>query len=196
MPIIWMNPAASATQLPVPTDAEDCAAGEINGEGDVLGSCAYANGVYKTVRWSYPWTSTPIVLTSISGNANSHNGGVDMNDNGQIAGSYLGRDGFKHAFYWDPSTGTDAIDVPPLHGGYITTAVAIGNNGRVAGISETPGGLANAFHWLPGSSPVDDTPLPGGNNDAFVALSRDGTVAVGGSETAEHNEHAILEYLP
>ncbi|HET7331423.1 hypothetical protein [Dyella sp.] len=195
VPILWTSPTTSVV-LSVPADAQYCSADEINGEGDVLGSCLYANDVNKTVRWAYPWTSTPIVLESISGIANSHNSGVDINASGQVACNYSDGNGFNRACEWDPSTGTDAVDITPLTDGSTAEAVAIGNNGEIVGISETRDGHANGFHSLQGASPVDDAPLPGGSNDGFVAESPSGAYAVGRSEVAGHGSHAVEASLP
>jgi hypothetical protein len=194
--VIWPNLTTSATTLPLPDDAEYCSADEIDTAGYVLGSCSYADDLYRTVRWSYPWTDAPIVLQTISTTANAHNSDADMNANGEIAGNYLDADGFEHAFYWNPASGTDAVGIAALPGGATESASAIGNNGEVIGTSETSNGDVNAFHSLRGAVPTDDVPLPNGSNDGLTSISPSGQHAAGKSEGNWHVVHAIEEELP
>jgi uncharacterized membrane protein len=187
--VLWSSPTAAYTALPVPPGASYCSAKEINANGQIMGGCVYlgTNGAtpdtYKTVQWGSGGTG-PTVLQTINGNVSLRNTGVDMNASGQIAGTRLVAGGYTSAFFWDPSTGTNGIGIPPLTGGSRARAAAISDDGTVVGNGES-NARNEAFVWHAITAALTSIPaLQSGGNDGVIAISKSGAFIAGASETA------------
>ena len=73
---------------------------------------------------------------------------VDINDSGQIAGTYEDQNGYQYAFSWSASSGTVALGTL---GGSMSIATAIDSAGQIVGQSVDSSGNLSAFLWSPGS---------------------------------------------
>lgn len=98
---------------------------------------------------------------------------VEINDAGQIIGTYTTSGGASHAFLYTPGSGL--TDLGTL-GGATSAPTGLNNNGQVVGTSLTSGGSAHAFLWTQSEGMEDVTATTGVNgigrlNDNLQTLS-------------------------
>lgn len=202
--VLWLNAASAYIILPVPMGASYCAAKEVNAAGQILGECFYLGthgatpDTFKTVVWG-PGGSGPTVLLTVNGGTSLRNVGVDMNASGQVAGTRLVAGGYTSAFFWNPSTGSNATGIAELPGGSRAVATGIADNGDIIGNGEA-NGLNEGFVWHPNNTLSVVPSLQSGGNDAIGAISKSGNNIAGSSETShdgtgEEND-ATVEATP
>ena len=83
---------------------------------------------------------------------------VEINDAGQISGTYTTAGGQSHAFLYTPGSGLR--DLGTL-GGTTSAPTGLNNAGQVVGTSTTAGGVTHAFLWTPTDGMEDITALTG-----------------------------------
>jgi probable HAF family extracellular repeat protein len=83
---------------------------------------------------------------------------VEINDAGQIIGTYTTSGGASHAFLYTPGSGIH--DLGTL-GGATSAPTGLNGNGEVLGTSLTSGGVAHAFLWTSADGMEDITAIAG-----------------------------------
>ena len=83
---------------------------------------------------------------------------IEINDAGQISGTYTTSGGQSHAFLYTPLSGLR--DLGTL-GGTTSAPTGLNNAGQVVGTSTTSGGVAHAFLWTPTDGMEDITAVTG-----------------------------------
>jgi probable HAF family extracellular repeat protein len=86
---------------------------------------------------------------------------VEINDAGQITGTYTTTSGQSHAFLYTPGSGL--LDLGTL-GGPTSAPTGLNDAGQVVGSSTTAGGATHAFFWTPGGKMADITAITGITN--------------------------------
>jgi probable HAF family extracellular repeat protein len=74
-------------------------------------------------------------------------------------------------------------------------ATDLSDTSLVVGVSETNYGHEHAFEWTVAGGTVDLGVLPGGNNSAVGAISRNGAYGAGTSEVGGHTSESIKAAL-
>ncbi len=199
--VLWTSPSAPGyVVLPVPSGASYCSAGKVNLGGQILGQCIYGTDTRRAVQWG-PGGTGPTVLLTVNGGTALRTLGIDMNDSGVVAITYLAggaQAGFAESATWNPFSGnTNATSITLPSGAIHGTQVLIGNNGKMAGNFETSGGDTHPMHVEPGSfTAVDDGSPEGGPNAAVTALSKSGTYEAGGGENSNEDAQGISQPTP
>jgi len=196
--LVWTSPSSNAITVALPAGARYCGVGQVNVLGNIVGDCTFATSTHQTTFWSSV-SATPTVMSSVAvggiSQVSTHNGAVDMNTSGHIAGNFKNTSGETEAYFWDTST-TTGTALAAISGAIRDAAVAIGNNDTVLVNSETATGSLHQSHVLAGGTAVtDDGTLAGGVNSAGTALSPDGHTAAGVSETTGEVTDADMEAL-
>jgi probable HAF family extracellular repeat protein len=83
---------------------------------------------------------------------------VEINDAGQIIGTYSAPGGERHAFRYTPGTGL--LDLGTLGGRY-SEPTGLNGKGDVVGMSETTDGASHAFLWTEAEGMEDITAITG-----------------------------------
>ena len=83
---------------------------------------------------------------------------MEINDAGQITGTYTTTGGQSHAFLYTPGSGLR--DLGTL-GGTTSAPTGLNNAGQVVGSSTTAGGATHAFLWTPTDGMEDITAVTG-----------------------------------
>jgi hypothetical protein len=199
--VLWANQTSAYSVLPLPSNANNCTASEINVPGQILGSCTYADDVHSAVVWGAGGTG-PTVLLTVGGVTVPHTSAADINDSGMVACNYLagsGSAGFEKPCEWNTAGGATnalAITVPAGATGPAMTS-GIGNNGKIVGGYETAAGVGHPFRVESGSTiAIDDGSPEGGPTTVTTALSTSGVYAVGTSEDATEHNHDVGETVP
>ena len=86
---------------------------------------------------------------------------VEINDAGQITGTYTTTGGQSHAFLYTPGSGLR--DLGTL-GGTTSAPTGLNNAGQVVGSSTTADGATHAFLWTPSDGMADITAVTGITN--------------------------------
>ena len=196
--LVWTSLSSNAVTVALPAGAKYCEVGQVNVLGNIVGDCTFATSTHQTTFWSSV-SATPVVMSSVAvggvSQVSTHNGAVDMNTSGHIAGNFKNTSGETEAYFWDTST-TTGTALAAISGAIRDAAVAIGNNDTVLVNSETATGSLHQSHVLAGGTAVtDDGTLSGGVNSAGTALSPDGHTAAGVSETTGEVADADSEGL-
>lgn len=130
--IYWSSATAPPSSLGL-----DCAL-SLNDSGTAVG---YVGGQAAETSIS----SLAVVLLGAPG---SYSMAVDINNSGQIAGTYETQNGYQYAFYWSPSSGTVLLGTL---GGSMSLSTAIDSAGQIVGQSLDNSGNLAAFMWSSGS---------------------------------------------
>lgn len=153
--VYWSSAAASPTSLGL-----DCVT-SLNDSGMAVG---YVGNQAAEVS-----VASSVVL--LLGAPGSFSTAVDINDSGQIAGTYEDQNGYYQAFSWSASSG--AVLLGTL-GGSMSIATAIDSAGQIVGQSIDGKGSLSAFLWSPGSgiSKIGDN-----GSEVAVDINNSGQIA-------------------
>jgi probable HAF family extracellular repeat protein len=167
--------------------------------GTLGGDVSIASGINKSgqaVGWSgtgpglftihaFLWTQQDGMQDLGAGDSSY---AYDVNDPGQVVGSYISVSGESHAFLL--SRKGRLRDLGTL-GGEVSGAFGINNRGQVVGNSDTPSGETHAFLWTREGG-MKDLGTLGGSLSSAEAINSHGWV-VGGSFTFDFGPlHAFL----
>jgi probable HAF family extracellular repeat protein len=96
---------------------------------------------------------------------------VDIDNSGQIAGTYQDQSGYQYAFAWSASTGTVLVGTL---GGSLSIATAIDGTGQIVGQSLDGSGNLHAFLWssISGISEIGDS-----NSELATDINDSGEIA-------------------
>jgi probable HAF family extracellular repeat protein len=117
---------------------------------------------------------------------------ADVNDAGQVVGVSGTAAGEGHAFSWTQAGGM--VDLGTVSGTE-SSATSVNVAGQVVGYGFTADWNEYAFSWTEGDGIAGLSTLPGGYNSVAWALN-DAGQAVGSSDTASGETHAVLWQLP
>ncbi|WP_211445265.1 hypothetical protein [Collimonas humicola] len=193
-PVKWIKGLLgyAAATFSLPSSATSCSVSEVNMAGQAMGSCRFTStSDPKTVYWSA--AGVPQVLATVAGSA-VRNIGNDMNASGQIAGVYLTSGDFGQPYFWDPTTGNDAIAIAPIPGGNRAGVAGIGDNSTVVGNSEVGNGDFHPYAWTAGGGTVDQGTLNGASA-AVNSIAKNGCYIAGTSEVTGEAAHAFKESI-
>jgi probable HAF family extracellular repeat protein len=154
--IYWSSPSASPASLGLNSVLS------LNDSGVAVG---YAGGQAAEVSVSSPGDVVSLGVPAF------FSMGVDINDNGQIAGMYQDQNGYEYGFYWSASSGT--VPLGTL-GGSMSIPTAIDSAGQIVGQSVDSSGNLSAFLWsqAAGMSKIGD-----GASEIATAISNSGEIA-------------------
>ncbi|MFZ0847410.1 MAG: autotransporter domain-containing protein [Pseudolabrys sp.] len=162
-----------------------------NSDGSiVVGESLDTNGFIQAYRWTQATGMVGIGFLSPNTNPrNSHANGISANGN-VIVGTSLDTSGFDQAFKWDQTNGMVGIGfLAPSSGLRFSNANAANSDGSViVGNARSQSGFVEAFRWTQSGGMLGLGWLPGGGNGSTaVAVSADGSVVVGVSDSANYS---------
>ncbi len=129
---------------------------KINSSGQVVGYSNLVFGTPNPPHHAFLWTagSSPLDLGTLGGNSIAH----DINDAGEVVGSYEVTPGVNRAFIYTQSTGmTDLNSLTTGSGWTLLEARGVNNKGQIVGFGVNPSGFVHGFLLTPD---IDD--IPGG----------------------------------
>jgi probable HAF family extracellular repeat protein len=204
LPVVWTpsSPGAATgalVDLPLLVNGGGPVTGGISDVGQIAGRVAVSNPVGESHVVIWTIGPTGATVTDLGTFGNSSPGSRDVNDAGQVIGTYL--DGGRlRAFLWAPSEPGSAtgitVDLGNL-GGPVTEAFDINNLGQVVGRARTASGEDHAFLWTPSASGASTGTmlnlgaLAGGVESYALSVNDFGHV-VGWRSTAPGEAHAVL----
>lgn len=164
--------------------ARDALVSAMNDRGDLAGTLRYDDGSQRPFLWSRG------TLTVVPLPAGARGEAVDVNNHGQVAGTWYSPQG-PRAFAWSRKTGfVDLGDLGGGAGGRVVFAAAINDRGWVVGVEGQPGGrgsigVQTPFLWTPAGGMRSLGSLGGAIARATDVNARGEVVGEGQTRTGE-----------